>query len=432
MDEILIKGNGPINGVINISGAKNAALPILAATILIPGKVDINNVPKIQDIESMYNLLQAMGVVISTSGESTVSTGSLLRKVEIDAQGVNKTEAPYDMVRKMRASILVLGPLLARFGSAKVSLPGGCAIGDRPVDIHLQALAAMGADIVIESGYITATAPHGLHGAIIYCPKVSVGATENIMMAASLASGTTIIQNAAQEPEISDLANFLRKAGAEIVGDGTRVITIQGVERLRSLRYTIMSDRIEAGTYAIAGAITGGSLRINNIDPKSLIAFLDVLQAMNICVDIGDNYFDIRTNGKLNAVHIETGAYPSFPTDLQAQIMALMCVAEGESILTEHIFENRMMHVSELKRMKANIELYGNKAIIHGSHNFKFGGAPVMATDLRASACLVLAGLAAEGRTLIRRVYHLDRGYELMQEKLKNCGASIERINEIA
>lgn len=417
MDKIKIRGGRPLFGTIPISGAKNAALPLLAATLLCPEKITLENVPKLADVHSLQLLLSDMGSLIEQP-----STDRLV----IDNRQIHSYRADYELVRKMRASILVLGPLVARFGEACVSLPGGCAIGTRPVDLHIKGLQALGAEIEVKDGYIYATAKKGLQGAKITLPIVSVGATENIMMAASLANGTTIIENAAREPEIIDLANFLNKMGAEVTGAGTSSLRIKGVSSLKSCHYPIMTDRIEAGTYVIAALITGGELTLTNAPTASLDALLTPLTQAGVKIEILPGQISVKPSSrKLLGIDIMTEPYPGFPTDLQAQFMALMTIAEGASMMTETIFENRFMHVPELARMGANITIHGASALIRGVKNLS--GAPVMATDLRASVSLVLAGLAASGETIVNRIYHLDRGYENLVEKLTNCGASIER-----
>lgn len=417
MDKIKICGGQPLFGTIPISGAKNAALPLLAATLLCPGKMTLENVPKLADIHSMQVLLSDMGSLIEQLDRN---------KMAIDNGHIRSYRADYELVRKMRASILVLGPLVARFGEACVSLPGGCAIGTRPVDLHIKGLQALGAEIEVKDGYIYAKAKKGLHGAKITLPIVSVGATENIMMAASLADGVSIIENAAREPEIIDLANFLNKMGAAVTGAGTSSIQIKGVNSLKGCHYPIMTDRIEAGTYIIAALISGGELTLTNAPVAFLDALIAPLTQAGVKIKISQEQISVKSSSsKLPGIDIMTEPYPGFPTDLQAQFMALMTIAEGASMMTETIFENRFMHVPELARMGANITIHGASALIRGVKNLS--GAPVMATDLRASVSLVLAGLAATGETIVNRIYHLDRGYENLVEKLSNCGASIER-----
>ncbi len=427
MDKIKIIGGNPLIGEIAVSGAKNAALPILAASILCPETVEISNLPDLHDIVSMTALLRDHGVKVEFAGEFDLSTGSRNHKILLDASNINNFTADYDLVRKMRASVLVLGPLLTRFGQAKVSLPGGCAIGTRPVDLHLMALEKMGADLKIEGGYIIANAPEGLKGAEIQFKIVSVGATENTMCAAVLAKGTTIIHNAALEPEIVDLSKFLNGMGAKISGAGTSTITIEGVQKLHSTKHELVADRIEAGTFAVAAAITGGDLKLVNVDPSILDSVLDKIQACGSVITKGDNFVRIENRNKNFApTSITTAPYPNFPTDMQAQIMSLLTLANGTSYITETIFENRFMHVPELARMGAQIAVNDNTAVINGIGVLT--GAPVMATDLRASVSLILAALAASGESIVNRVYHLDRGYEHIEQKLRACGANIERI----
>lgn len=419
MDKLMIQGNGPLNGELTVSGAKNAALPILAAALLLDEPVRISNVPHLRDITTTITLLSKMGATLMVD-ENLV--------IEIDPRTVDNYVAPYELVRTMRASILVLGPLLAKYGQAKVSLPGGCAIGARPVDIHLTGLIAMGAEINVENGYIHATVPGGrLKGVDLFLEKVTVNGTENLLMAASLAEGRTILRNAAREPEVVDTANFLNAMGAKITGAGTSTITIDGVERLHGGEYAIMADRIEAGTYLIAAAMTGGHVKLKNIQHTILESVLAKLVEAGANVECGDNYIQLDMVGKRpKAVDIHTDPYPGFPTDMQAQMMALNVIADGTSTVTETIFENRFMHVSELQRMGANIKLEGNTAVIQGVESLQ--GAPVMATDLRASASLVLAALVAKGQTDIDRIYHIDRGYERIEEKLAGLGAKIQRV----
>jgi UDP-N-acetylglucosamine 1-carboxyvinyltransferase len=427
VDKIRIVGGTPLIGEIAVSGAKNAALPILAATLLCPEEVEISNVPDLHDIVSMAALLKEHGVTINFEGEFDQTNGSKNRKAIVNAGGVNNYTAHYDLVRKMRASIWVLGPLLARFGQAKVSLPGGCAIGTRPVDLHLMALEKMGAEIKIEGGYIIAKAPNGLKGADIFFKTVSVGATGNAMMAATLAQGTTTITNAALEPEMCDLAKFLNAMGAKVSGAGTSTITIEGVEKLHSAKHVLVPDRIEAGTFAVAAAITGGDIKLTNVDSSILDSVLDNIQACGSIVTKGDDFIRVENrNKKFAPISITTAPYPNFPTDMQAQMMSLLTLANGTSHITETIFENRFMHVPELARMGAQIAVNDNTAVISGVGVLT--GAPVMATDLRASVSLVLAALAATGESIVNRVYHLDRGYEHIEQKLRACGANIERI----
>lgn len=417
MDKIRIKGGHPISGTIAISGAKNAALPLMAASLLAPGKTVLNLIPHLADIDSMILLFKDFGVDVERlNGQRLV----------IDCEDIRSYKADYDLVRKMRASILVLGPLVARFGQACVSLPGGCAIGARPVDLHIKGLQALGANIEIKDGYIYATTPKRLIGTKITLPLVSVGATENIMMASCLAEGTTVIENAAREPEIVDLACFLQKMGAEISGAGTSTLTIKGVTSLKPCQYQVMTDRIEAGTYMIAALITGGTLTLTNAPAQTLEALMTTLRQAGADISIHQHNLTIKSSKTLTGVDVMTEPYPGFPTDLQAQFMALMTVANGASMITETIFENRFMHVPELARMGANITIHGSSALVRGVN--KLSGAPVMATDLRASVSLVLAGLVAKGETIVNRIYHLDRGYENLVEKLNRCGAVIDRI----
>ena len=420
MDKILIDGGKRLEGRIDVSAAKNAALPIMAAALLSADPLDLVNVPDLADISSMRRLLQLLGV------EVTHKAGEAGHMV-LHCPELLSTTAPYDIVRKMRASVLVLGPLVARAGEARVSLPGGCAIGTRPVDIHLGGLEAMGARIELEGGYVRASAPKGLEGAEYLMPKVSVGATENLMMAATLARGRTILHNCAREPEIVDLATCLVAMGARIEGAGTANITIDGVEALSGARHRIIPDRIETATYAMAAGITGGRITIDGADPSLFGDALDKLARTGLVMEPTETGMVVDgTGGRLEGVDVMTQPYPGFATDLQAQFMALMCVADGASMITETIFENRFMHVPELARMGARITVQGPSALIRGVERLK--GAPVMATDLRASVSLVLAGLAAEGTTEVHRVYHLDRGYADLERKLRACGAQIERL----
>lgn len=418
MDKLLITGGRSLDGEIRISGAKNAALPILAATLLCDETVRICNLPHLQDITTMLELLVQMGVDVVIDDRLTV---------EIKASTLNNTTAPYELVKTMRASILVLGPLLAHFGEAVVSLPGGCAIGSRPVNLHIKGLEAMGAEIEVEQGYIHARAPNGLHGAQLVLDTVTVTGTENLMMAAALAKGTTVIENAAREPEVVDLAHFLNKMGAQVEGAGTDTITVHGVARLQACEYTVIADRIETGTYLVAGAITRGRVKVKDTQPRMLDAVLLKLEAAGAHIATGPDWIEIdMKQNRPKAVNLRTAPYPAFPTDMQAQFTALNCVAEGTGTLVETIFENRFMHVPELHRMGADIQLQGNTAIIKGIPQLT--AAPVMATDLRASAGLVLAGLVAEGDTLVDRIYHIDRGYECIEEKLQILGAQIQRL----
>jgi UDP-N-acetylglucosamine 1-carboxyvinyltransferase len=420
MDKIRIRGGKSLQGTIKIGGAKNAALPILAAALLTEQPVAIDNVPELADIVSMRRLLETLGAEIEQSQD-------VARRLRLTTRAITSTTADYDLVRKMRASVLVLGPLLARTGEANVSLPGGCAIGPRPVDLHLKGLEELGATIELREGYIHATAPRGLRGARLRLPLPSVGATENLMMAATLADGETVIANAAREPEVADLARCLVAMGADIEGIGTGTVTIRGVPRLGGATYAVLPDRIELGTYAMAAAISRGELELagGRIDLIGTLA--EKLHEAGIELESGETGIVVRSNGALPAgVDVMTQPYPGFPTDLQAQFMALMCVAEGAAMITEAIFENRFMHVPELTRMGARITVHGGSALVRGVP--RLTGAPVMATDLRASVSLILAGLAAEGETVVSRVYHLDRGYERLTEKLVACGADIERI----
>jgi UDP-N-acetylglucosamine 1-carboxyvinyltransferase len=417
MEKLIIKGGIPLNGEIRISGAKNAALPILAASLLSGHPVQISNIPHLQDVTTIVSLLGQMGVKITLDERSNI---------EVEASKLASFNAPYDLVRTMRASVLVLGPLLSRFGEAEVSLPGGCAIGTRPVDQHLKGLQAMGADICIENGYIKAKAKR-LHGASIVMEMVTVTGTENIMMAAVLAKGQTVIHNAAREPEVEDLANFLNTLGAKVTGAGTSTIVIDGIDELGGGRYHVLPDRIETGTYLAAAVITQGKIKVKNTRPDLLESVLLKFEETGAIIDTGTDWISLDMKGKRpRAVNISTAPYPAFPTDMQAQMMAVNTVAEGSGIITETVFENRFMHAQELQRMGADIALKGNTAICIGTD--KLHGAPVMATDLRASASLVLAGLAASGETRIDRIYHIDRGYECIEEKLAQLGARIQRV----
>jgi len=422
MDKILIRGGRRLQGEVTISGAKNAALPELCAALLTAEPVTLRNVPRLQDVSTTLKLLRNMGVVAARSDERP-------DEVLLNAADVTAPEAPYDLVKTMRASILVLGPLLARFGTARVSLPGGCAIGSRPVDQHIKGLAAMGAEIVVEHGYIVAKASR-LKGARITTDMVTVTGTENLLMAATLAEGETILENAAQEPEIPDLAEMLIAMGARIEGHGTHRIRIQGVERLRGLAgdasHRIVPDRIEAGTFLCAVAAAGGDVVLRQARADHLDAVIDKLREAGAEIEGGDDWIRVRNDRRLRAVNFRTSEYPAFPTDMQAQFMALNCIAEGTSKTTETIFENRFMHVNELVRLGAHIEVDGHLAVVQGVP--QLSGAAVMATDLRASASLVIAGLVAEGETVIDRIYHLDRGYDQMEAKLRGLGADIERV----
>ena len=419
-----IRGGNPLKGVISIGGAKNAALPLMVAALLTEQTLTLGNLPHVVDIATLANLLRQHGVTLTLDGHA--ENGHIGRTLSLCAKTITSTTAPYDLVRKMRASVLVLGPLLARAGEARVSLPGGCAIGNRPVDLHLTALEQLGAEIMLEDGYIVATAPRGLTGAEIQFPMVSVGATENLLMAASLAAGDTVLANAAREPEVVDLANCLIAMGARIDGVGSDTLRITGVPRLSGAVYDVIGDRIEAGTYAMAAAITGGDLRLEGIDMEVMGAVTQTLTEAGVAIEAVDGGLRVRrAGGRVRGTDVMTQPYPGFPTDLQAQFMALMTSAEGASMVTESIFENRFMHVPELTRMGAEINVHGASAMIRGVD--RLIGAPVMATDLRASVSLILAGLAAEGETVVSRIYHLDRGYERIEEKLLRCGADIER-----
>jgi UDP-N-acetylglucosamine 1-carboxyvinyltransferase len=417
MDKLIIRGGRPLSGDVRISGAKNAVLPILAATLLADGPMSIGNVPHLQDVTTTMELLGRMGASLTVDERM---------RIEVDPTTADEFVAPYELVRTMRASILVLGPLLARFGRAEVSLPGGCAIGSRPVNLHVNGLAAMGAEIRVDSGYIRARADR-LRGARIVMDIVSVTGTENLMMAAALARGTSLIENAAREPEVVDLANCLNAMGAQISGAGTDTIVIDGVDSLHGCRYDVLPDRIETGTFLVAGAITGGKVRLRNTAPGTLDAVLAKLEAAGARLNIGEDWIELDMEGRRpRAVNLRTAPYPAFPTDMQAQFMALNAVADGTAAVTETVFENRFMHALELQRMGADIRVEGNTAVIRGVP--RLTGAPVMATDLRASASLILAGLVAEGETLVDRIYHIDRGYECIEEKLAQLGGSIRRI----
>ena len=417
MAKIVISGGVPLQGDVWVSGAKNAVLPILASTLLADEPVSIGNVPHLHDVTTTMELLGQMGVELIIDERM---------KIHVDPRPAKHYFAPYDLVKTMRAAIVVLGPLVARFGEAVVSLPGGCAIGSRPVDLHIKGLQALGADVVVENGYIKAKASR-LKGAQINKDVVTVTGTENIMMAATLASGTTVIENAAQEPEVVDLANCLNAMGAKIHGAGTATLVIEGVERLHGTHYDVLPDRIETGTFLVAGAITGGRVMAKHARPKTLDAVLAKLEEAGAHINTGEDFIELDMRGnRPRAVNITTAPYPAFPTDMQAQFTALNCAAEGVGVITETVFENRFMHAHELQRLGADIRLEGNTAIIKGVP--KMTGAPLMATDLRASACLVLAGLVAEGDTLVDRVYHIDRGYENIEEKLSGLGAHIRRL----
>ena len=424
MDHIRIRGGNPLNGDIRIGGAKNAALPLMTACLLTDEALTLSNLPHLADITTLANLLIQHGVDINMEGENGGHEG---RTLSLSAHNITSTVAPYDLVRKMRATALVLGPLVARFGQARVSLPGGCAIGARPIDLHIKGLQELGAKIELEGGYVNARCNGRLTGAEIVFPFTSVGATENLMMAATLADGETRLINAAREPEVIDLANCLVAMGAQIDGIGSDTLVIQGVERLGGTSHRVIADRIEAGTYAMAVAVTGGEVQLVGANLEHLGAVSETLRAAGLILEETDTGISARReNGRLTGVDVMTDPYPGFPTDMQAQFMALMATANGASMVTETIFENRFMHVPELTRMGANINLHGGSAMIRGVP--KLTGAPVMATDLRASVSLVLAGLAANGDTIVNRVYHLDRGYERLEEKLAACGVEIERI----
>jgi len=417
MDKLMIIGGASLAGEVRIAGAKNAALPILAATLLADGPMTLGNVPQLRDIATMMGLLGRMG------GHLTVDESM---RIGVDTRTIKDFSARYELVRTMRASILVLGPLLARFGQANVSLPGGCAIGSRPVNLHIEGLRAMGARVEVEGGYIRATAKR-LKGARLVMDMVTVTGTENLMMAAALAEGETLLENAAREPEVVDLANCLNQMGAKISGAGTDSITIQGVERLSGIHYQVLPDRIETGTYLVAAAISRGSILVRDTRPDLLDAVLQKLRDVGAGIETGEDWISLDMNGKRpRAVDVHTAPYPAFPTDMQAQFTALNAVAEGVGTITETVFENRFMHVQEMQRMGANIRLEGNTAICEGVQ--RLTGAPVMATDLRASASLVLAGLVANGETVVDRIYHIDRGYEDIEEKLVRLGAWIRRL----
>jgi UDP-N-acetylglucosamine 1-carboxyvinyltransferase len=418
MDKLQITGGKQLDGSIRISGAKNAALPILMSTLLAEGTTSIGNVPHLNDVTTTLELLGILGNSMTLDEKMTV---------QVDTSTIHSFEAPYELVKTMRASILVLGPLLARFGQADVSLPGGCAIGSRPVDLHIKGMRAMGADIDVTDGYVKARAPKGLKGARIFMDTVSVTGTENILMAAVLAKGTSIIENAAREPEVVDLANCLIAMGAKIQGAGTDIITVEGVEKLHGCHHQVLPDRIETGTYLVAAAITGGRVKLRDTNPEILESVLLKLEEAGAEIKTGKDWIELDMKGKRpKAVNVTTAPYPGFPTDMQAQFTAMNAVAEGTGIITETIFENRFMHVSEMQRMGADITIQGNAAIVKGVE--KLSAAQVMATDLRASASLVLSGLVAEGNTMVDRIYHIDRGYECIEEKLQLMGASIRRV----
>ncbi|MEL6780963.1 MAG: UDP-N-acetylglucosamine 1-carboxyvinyltransferase [Pseudomonadota bacterium] len=423
MDRLSIRGGQPLKGTIPISGAKNSALKLMAAALLTDEPVTLRRMPNLADTRFLSQLLQTLGVeVYWPKGEDTC---------RLNAAELTSTIAPYEQVRKMRASFNVLGPLLARSGHATVSLPGGCAIGARPVDLHLKAFEAMGADLLVEEGYVKAAAIHGLKGARIVFPFVSVGATEHAMLAATLAKGETVLENAACEPEIADLADCLNQMGAKIEGAGTSRILIQGVETLSGAKHPVMGDRIEAGTYALAAAAAGGDVTLEHAPVDALSALIERLMAAGVTVTVDAEAGTLRIGrdgARLRAVDVDTQPHPGFPTDLQAQFMALMCLADGTSIIRENIFENRFMHAPELSRLGADIQVRGREAVVKGRETLK--GAPVMATDLRASVSLVIAGLAAEGETVVNRIYHLDRGFERLEDKLTGCGADIRRLSD--
>ncbi|HVC53779.1 MAG TPA: UDP-N-acetylglucosamine 1-carboxyvinyltransferase [Stellaceae bacterium] len=429
MDKILIRGGRPLRGAVPIGGAKNAALPLMAASLLSAEPLVLENLPDLADIATMSHLLGQHGVAIRTAARTgdDASNAAGGRTLEFCAREIASTTAPYDLVRKMRASVLVLGPLVARCGTARVSLPGGCAIGTRPVDLHLKGLERLGAEVELDEGYIEARAPKGLRGAEIVFPNVSVGATENLMMAAALADGETVLINAAREPEITDLARCLVAMGARIDGIGSDRLTIRGATSLHGARHRVIPDRIETGTYMMAAAATGGDISLVGARLDHVEAVVRILEPAEIVVsETPDGLRVRRRNGRIAGVDVMTEPFPGFPTDLQAQVMTLMAIAEGASMVTETIFENRFMHVPELMRMGANITVHLASALVRGVPRLR--GAPVMATDLRASVSLIIAGLVADGETIVDRVYHLDRGYERIEEKLAACGARIERI----
>lgn len=417
MDQFLIQGGHPIDGEVVISGAKNAALPLLAATLLASTPMTLTNVPDLKDVTTLIKLIEGMGVTVKRDGD----------RVYIDNSTLNSKFAPYDLVKTMRASILVLGPLLARYGEAVVSLPGGCAIGSRPVDQHLKGLTALGADIQVENGYVHAKINGRLQGGHLLFDMVTVGGTEHLLIAATLAEGTTVIENAAREPEVTDLAHMLVKMGANIDGIGTDTLTVQGVASLQGCEYAVVADRIETGSYLAAAAMTGGRVKALNTDASLMEAVLIKFEKMGAKITTGDNWIELDMQGRRpQAISFRTLPHPAFPTDMQAQLMAVVCVSEGTGTITETIFENRFMHVPELARMGANIQVDGHTAIVTGVE--KLQAAPVMATDLRASMSLVLAALVADGETRIDRIYHIDRGYERVEEKLRGLGAKIQRV----
>jgi UDP-N-acetylglucosamine 1-carboxyvinyltransferase len=428
MDRIRITGGERLNGTIPISGAKNAALPLMIASLLTPDTITLKNVPNLADVSLLIRILRNHGVDTAVDGKRAHGNGHQGDTLHLTARDVVDTTAPYDMVRRMRASFWVLGPLLARERQARVSLPGGCAIGTRPVDLHLAGLQALGVEITLEGGYVVAKAPGGLRGAVIDFPKVSVGATHNVMMAASMAKGETVLKNAACEPEVADVASCLNKMGARIEGAGTHTITIQGVEELEGATHTVLPDRIETGTYAMAVGATGGEVHLDGARADLLPTVLDVLREAGLEISETNRGLRVARNGAaLKSVNVTTAPFPGFPTDLQAQLMALMCRAAGESQIRETIFENRFMHVQELARLGADITVSGDMAKVRGLQSLR--GAEVMATDLRASVSLVIAALMAGGETIVNRVYHLDRGFERLEEKLGSCGARIERLH---
>ncbi|MFS4437710.1 UDP-N-acetylglucosamine 1-carboxyvinyltransferase [Paracoccaceae bacterium GXU_MW_L88] len=422
MDKIIVKGGNSLSGQIPIAGAKNACLTLMPAALLTDEPLTLTNAPRLSDIRTMKELLRSLGTEIASLSDDQV--------LVLATPEITNSKADYEIVRKMRASILVLGPMLARLGHAEVSLPGGCAIGARPVDLHLRGLEALGAELDLRDGYVFAKAPGGLKGGVFEFPVVSVGATENLMMAATLANGKTVLKNAAREPEIVDLADCLRAMGAQITGDGTEEITIEGVEKLHGATHRVITDRIELGTYMLAPVMAGGEVELLGGRRDLVEAFCEKLEQAGVTVEETKAGLKVRrTNGRLTAVDVTTEPHPGFPTDLQAQMMAMLTLADGDSHLEETIFENRFMHAPELARMGANIEVHGGTATVHGVETLR--GAPVMATDLRASVSLILAGLAAEGETSVSRVYHLDRGYERLEEKLRACGADVRREKEV-
>jgi len=420
LESLVIRGGQPLNGDVRIGGAKNAALPVLISALLTDQDLLVSNVPHLRDITTVLELLGRLGARIEVDEKSVI---------RVNAGKLISRRAPYELVKTMRASILVLGPLLARFGQAEVSLPGGCAIGSRPVDLHIRALEQMGAAISVEEGYIKAsTSENRLHGAKIVFDTVTVTGTENLMMAATLARGTTVLENAAREPEVADLANCLSAMGAQIEGAGSDVIEIEGVANLSGAMHRVIPDRIEAGTFMVAGVVTQGKIRLGDVNPAHLDAVIARLREAGAQISIGEDELSLEMPERPRAVSVSTAPYPGFPTDMQAQFLLLNCVSEGTASITEHIFENRFMHIQELQRMGADINLHGNTALVRGVE--QLGGAQVMATDLRASACLVLAGLVAGEQTVIDRIYHIDRGYDCIEEKLLQCGADIRRVSD--